>query len=379
MSTWFDYYVTQYFYPATAETVNDGSKDVTVPEIPVIQEVPITLEVNVSQTEQQSIVIDKVAGQIIERSESPIPMAPPLLSSFKSAFRPIVASPVVSPSRFTRAMLGDLPEEMEDDGSGYQSCPKMEVAIPAINSGVVATTEQPRRKKWRGRGQQVKVSLKKLDMQWVKKNEAILAIGARNTGKSMIIKDYLDKQSNFTIKVLVSPTEGICQEYENHVDPQYIHDEVTPELLKKILQVCKSARTDPNFSAVMILDTVEIQKLCKDKNFTEIIHNGRHMRLGALMTQQFPTRLETIDQKKKPEAFPPSVRANLDWIFLGHETNMDTLHKLYQFYGGIFPTFEMFKAVHKRCTKDFGFLVIHQSSRSDKLEDTVFWYRADVN
>jgi hypothetical protein len=368
MSSWYDYYVTQYFYPATAETVNDGSIDVTVPEIPVIQEVPITAEVSVSQTEQQSIVIDKVADQIIERSQSPIPMAPPLL-----------ASPVALPSRFTQAMLGELPEEMEDDGSGYQSSPTIELSLPAVNNTSVALESQPRRKKWRGRGQQVKVALKKLDMQWVKKNEAILIVSARNSGKTMIIKDYLKKHTDFKVKVLASPTEGICQEFMDHVDPELTHDDVTPELLKNTLHVCKSARTDPNFSAVMILDNIEIQKLCKDKNFTEIIQNGRHMRLGSLMTQQFPTRLETIDQKKKPESFPPSVRANLDWIFLGRETSMETLNKLYQLYASVFPTFEMFKAVHKRCTKDFGFLVIHQSSRSNKLEDTVFWYRADVN
>ncbi len=399
MSTWFDYYVTQYFYPATAETQSgqnetfiDGSKDVTIQEIPATQEVPIAVDtlqvgetVQVSQNDQDMIMIDKVAGD--ETVESVIPMAPPLLSPVKFAPKsPVWAqvspcvSPIAQPSRFTQAMLGQLPEEVENDGCGYQSGPMMEMSLPAkAETPTDANLPQSRKRKWRGRGQQVKVALKKLDMQWVKKNESVLAIGARNTGKSMIIRDYLKKHTDFKATVMVNPTESICQEYSEVIDPMCVHDEVSPNLLKNMLHVCKSARNDPDFSAVMILDNVEIQKLCKDKDFSYMTMNGRNLRLGVLMTQQFPTRLETQGQKKTPEAFPPSVRANLDWVFLGRETNMSTLRKLYDLYASqFFTTFEMFKAVHKRCTKDFGFLVIHQASRSDKLEDCVFWYRADA-
>ena len=44
-----------------------------------------------------------------------------------------------------------------------------------------------------------------------------------------------------------------------------------------------------------------------------------------------------------------------------------------------FLTFEMFCSTMDQCTNNFECLVIHNASKSNKLEDQVFWYKADAH
>ena len=41
-------------------------------------------------------------------------------------------------------------------------------------------------------------------------------------------------------------------------------------------------------------------------------------------------------------------------------------------------TFEMFCQVMDQCTENFECLVVNNNAKSNKLEDQVFWYKADL-
>ena len=43
----------------------------------------------------------------------------------------------------------------------------------------------------------------------------------------------------------------------------------------------------------------------------------------------------------------------------------------------MFPTFEAFCQVMDQCTENYECLVINNNSKSNKLADQVFWYKAD--
>ena len=43
----------------------------------------------------------------------------------------------------------------------------------------------------------------------------------------------------------------------------------------------------------------------------------------------------------------------------------------------MFPTFEMFCETMDQCTENFECLVIDNTSKSNKIEDQVYWYKAD--
>ena len=45
----------------------------------------------------------------------------------------------------------------------------------------------------------------------------------------------------------------------------------------------------------------------------------------------------------------------------------------------MFPTFESFCQVMDQCTENFECLVINNNSKSNKLQDQIFWYKASAH
>ena len=43
----------------------------------------------------------------------------------------------------------------------------------------------------------------------------------------------------------------------------------------------------------------------------------------------------------------------------------------------MFPTFESFCQVMDQCTENYECLVIHNNAKSNKLNDQIFWYKAE--
>jgi len=43
----------------------------------------------------------------------------------------------------------------------------------------------------------------------------------------------------------------------------------------------------------------------------------------------------------------------------------------------MFPTFESFCQVMDQCTENYECLVINNNSKSNKLQDQIFWYKAE--
>jgi len=136
--------------------------------------------------------------------------------------------------------------------------------------------------------------------------------------------------------------------------------------------ISKKTKSDPTCIGVdprafLILDDCFANdEWVKDNNIKTMFMNGRHFNLTCIITIQ------------PAMGMPPSLRANIDYTFICKDTNNSNLKRLYDHYARMFPTFEMFKNVFDRYTDDNGCLVIDNSSTSDKLEDQLYWYRADV-
>lgn len=224
----------------------------------------------------------------------------------------------------------------------------------------------------------VTVQLRKFDMNSIKDDKIIIFIGKRNTGKSILVLDYLYHHRNFPVGTVISPTDNYNFTYRPHVPSIFIHDEYTPELLEQILtrqkNICKQQKVDPDYADVdpktfVILDDclADSNEWVKDKNMRWIFMNGRHAKITFLLTMQYCMGIT------------PNLRTNVDYIFICKEPKLGNQRRLYEHYAGMFPSFEMFRVVLNKCTKDHGCLVIDNSSNSDRLEDQVFWYRSDLD
>ena len=73
------------------------------------------------------------------------------------------------------------------------------------------------------------------------------------------------------------------------------------------------------------------------------------------------------------------VNFNIDLVFIGGTSNINYKKDIYDRYATIFPSFETFCNILEECSRDNGYLVIHMSSRSIKLEEMIFYYNYQEN
>ena len=74
----------------------------------------------------------------------------------------------------------------------------------------------------------------------------------------------------------------------------------------------------------------------------------------------------------------PDLRANIDYVFILRENIIQNREKIYKNFFGIFPNFDMFVQVLDTCTENYECLVLDNTSKSNKIEDVVFWYKAKI-
>lgn len=226
--------------------------------------------------------------------------------------------------------------------------------------------------------QTINVKLKKFDMRWIGDNKIIQFIGKRNTGKSCLVLDYLYHHSDIPIGTVISPTDDFNETYKPHVPSIFIHDDYTPELIESFLKrqqdFVRKTKKNPDYynadpRAFLILDDClyDAKSWVNDKNIKWIFMNGRHAKITMLLTAQYVMGI------------PPNLRTNVDYIFICKEPKYSNKKKLYDHYCGMFPTFDMFNQVLTACTRNYGCMVINNSSTSDKLEEQVFYYRAELH
>jgi hypothetical protein len=130
------------------------------------------------------------------------------------------------------------------------------------------------------------------------------------------------------------------------------------------MEVYKKSSLDPR--AFLILDDCMYDKGWPNDELIRIVFmNGRHYKLLSLWSLQYSIGI------------PPVLRTNIDYVFILRENYIANRKRIYENYAGMFPTFESFCQVMDQCTENYECLVINNNSKSNKLNDQVFYYKAD--
>ena len=210
------------------------------------------------------------------------------------------------------------------------------------------------------------------------KGPVIVLIGRRDTGKSYLVKDLLFYQQDIPIGTVISGTEAGNCFYSEHIPKLFIHDEYSTGIIENILKrqkqcmkqiqkemaVYKKCNIDPR--AFCILDDCLYDNgWTKDKLMRLLFMNGRHWKIMLIITMQYPLGI------------PPNLRTNIDYVFILREPYLVNRKRIYDNYAGMFPTFESFCQVMDQCTENYECLVINNNSKSNKLTDQIFWYKAE--
>lgn len=220
-----------------------------------------------------------------------------------------------------------------------------------------------------------KLRLKKFDMSKIGDNKVIVFIGKRHSGKSCLVLDYLTHNLHIPMGMVISPTDGFNETYKNKVPDMFIHSEITPELLQNFLERqerrSRDAKKDPSIDprAFLILDDcmADAQSWVNDRTIKFLFMNGRHVNTTLIITLQDPVGI------------PPRLRTNIDYVFICKDTNKQNRKKMYDMYAGMFPDCRLFEDTMFQVCDKYNSLVLFRNSQSYKLDDQVFWYKANMD
>ena len=228
------------------------------------------------------------------------------------------------------------------------------------------------------------LELKRFDMKSIsfKPNESkgpvVVLIGRRDTGTSFLVRDLLFYHQDIPIGTVISGTEEGNGFYSKMVPKLFIHNEYNTAIIENILkrqrsvlkQIKKEVETfkrstiDPR-TFVILDDCLYDNTWSRDKMMRLLFMNGRHWKVMLIITMQYPLGI------------PPALRTNIDYVFILREPYIANRKRIFENYAGMFPTFESFCQVMDQCTENYECLVINNNAKSNKLQEQVFWYKAD--
>lgn len=228
------------------------------------------------------------------------------------------------------------------------------------------------------------LELKKFDMRSItfkpdeNKGPVIVMIGRRDTGKSYLVRDLLFYQQDIPIGTVISGTEAGNGFYSAHVPKLFIHHEYNTVLIENVLrrqkmvlkqvkkevESYKKSTIDPR-TFVILDDCLYDQTWTKDKMMRLLFMNGRHWKVMLIITMQYPLGI------------PPNLRTNIDYVFILREPYLTNRKRIWENYASMFPTLESFNAVMDQTTENYECLVINNNAKSNKLNDQIFWYKAE--
>jgi len=229
------------------------------------------------------------------------------------------------------------------------------------------------------------LELKKFDMRWItfkpdeNKGPVIVLIGRRDTGKSFLVRDLLYHHQGIPIGTVISGTEAGNGFYSAHVPKLFIHEEYNTVLIENVLrrqkavlkqmnkemETYKRTSIDPR-TFVILDDCLYDNTWSRDKMMRLLFMNGRHWKVMLIITMQYPLGI------------PPNLRTNIDYVFILREPYFANRERIWKNYASMFPTLESFCTVMDQTTENFECLVINNNAKSNKLQDAVFWYKAET-
>ena len=228
------------------------------------------------------------------------------------------------------------------------------------------------------------LELKKFDMSQIrfKQDEnsgpVVVLIGRRDTGKSFLVRDLIYYHQDIPIGTVISGTEAGNGFYGKHVPKLFIHDEYNTAIIENILkrqkavlkqvkkeiEYYKKTTIDPR-TFVILDDCLYDSAWAKDKMMRLLFMNGRHWKIMLIITMQYPLGI------------PPNLRTNIDYVFILREPYITNRKRIYENYAGMFPTFESFCQIMDQCTENYECLVINNNAKTNKLQEQIFWYKAE--
>lgn len=218
----------------------------------------------------------------------------------------------------------------------------------------------------------------------------VIFIGQSGSGKTALVMDYMMHlaRTNILLGIAVVPSdqfelkdlhnpETSSRLFSAHIPSKLVHFKYSKDLIdvfikrseavKRSCSVIDPTCTECDTRTFLILDDLMtyVKEWANDPNLKNLFYAGRRLDVNLIFTMQDPLG-----------GIPPSLRTNVNYVFLCKEPREKNKRKLYDHWCGYFPTFKAFDAAFTEITKDYRCMVIDQTSVEAGIENQVFWYKS---
>ena len=196
----------------------------------------------------------------------------------------------------------------------------------------------------------------------------IVVIGKPGTGKTTLISSLLyNKKHIYPVGIVMSGTEDSNGFYSKIFPDSFVYNKLDESRIESFIKRQTLARKHIKnpWSVMLIDDCTDDPKVLKKPIFQGIFKNGRHWKMMFILSLQYC--MDVL----------PVIRTNVDGTFILRESNLRNRRSLWENYAGVIPDFSLFCDIMDQITDDYTALYIHNATRSNKLEDCIFWYKAD--
>lgn len=186
-------------------------------------------------------------------------------------------------------------------------------------------------------------------------NKTLSLTAKRGSGKSVLLK-YLVEQNldKFEKVFVISPTEEINSFFSNIVEENNVFSEWNEEwagaLIQKMTAQNKGKPKEERKNVLLILDDCMADtNFHQSKTMKILFSRSRHINISIFCTCQYLHNL------------PPLCRNNMDWVLVGQMNRQSVQLLCEEYLSGDLEKNDFIK-LYNRATKDYGFLVINNTS-----------------
>lgn len=211
----------------------------------------------------------------------------------------------------------------------------------------------------------------KFEPRTSKKNCVWLIIGPRNTGKSVLLKDLLYKtKDNYDYGIAMTKTKSTVDMFNEFLPAHFIYSNgydfnSSAKFIENADRIVRAGKV--RYGAFIMDDLMYNNKVMKTETQKDFHLNGRHYNTSLFNTTQYCMII------------PNDIRTNVDYIFALRDNIVGNRKRLYEYFFGIFKTFNEFDKVFSSCTQNFSALVLDKTKSSTSVEQCMRWYKADID